>query len=361
MHTLGTHFTELLNNIRPPVHRREAAHDLPPKVRDFIANHVEFETLYPHTRLAGSYAQATCVGDVKDVDFLVRVPGDPEENEPEAKRLVQDLKNVLDELPEYLGYNGEAAIDIERARRSVHVYFEVEDFHLDVVPCIAPDGFDEVLYVPDRGFNEWIPSHPIGYINLLRELDEEYHQKVRPLIKLLKHFRNYHMKTRLPKSYWLGALVIHHIRKDDGLDTTISLAELFHDLCDAVYLQYDHLLHTSETATPNIPDPLLDHNISWNWERSHFETFMRRLDDGRKWSKQALDCDDREEAIELWQKIFGEEYFPTSIENAASRMAKSLSPGSTSVTSSGLIVQSSQATPRDTSVRGTTFHGDFDA
>jgi len=200
---------------------------------------------------------------------LVRVPGDPEENEPEAKQLVQDLKNVLDELPEYLGYNGEAAIDIERARRSVHVYFEQEDFHLDVVPCIAPDGFDEVLYVPDRGFNEWIPSHPIGYINLLRELDEKYHQKVRPLIKLLKHFRNYHMKTRRPKSYWLGALVIHHIRKANGLDTTISLAELFHSICDAVYLQYDHLLHTSETATPNIPDPLLDHNISWNWERSH--------------------------------------------------------------------------------------------
>jgi hypothetical protein len=38
-------------------------------------------------------------------------------------------------------------------------------------------------------------------------------------------------------------------------------------------------------------------NTSWNWERSHFETFMRRLDDGRAWARKALDADDRETAV----------------------------------------------------------------
>ena len=82
MHTLGTHFSELLINIKPPAHRLDAAKELPPDVREFLAKHETFETVSPHTRLVGSYAQDTCVGDVKDVDFLVRVPGDPEENEP---------------------------------------------------------------------------------------------------------------------------------------------------------------------------------------------------------------------------------------------------------------------------------------
>lgn len=202
---------------------------MPWKIRDYIKASKDFSTVYPHTRLAGSYAQHMAVGDVKDVDTLVRVPGDPEANEPEAKKLILDLKKLLDKLPEALGYEGYAALDIERARRSIHVYFKDKDFHLDFVPCIAPDGFEEMLYVPDRGFNKWIPSHPIGYINLLNELNEKFDTKVKPLGKLLKHFRNYQMATRKPKSYWLGALLIYHIQ-EDSLDMTQSLGVLFHDL-----------------------------------------------------------------------------------------------------------------------------------
>ncbi|MCI0560084.1 MAG: nucleotidyltransferase [Nitrososphaera sp.] len=307
MFTLGTHFEKLLKNIQPLEERLDATRDLPPLVRSYLEECQDFPTVSPHSRLVGSYAQHTSVGDVKDVDFLVRVDGDPEKNEPEAKQLIRDLKKALDDLPEALGYMGSAGIDIERARRSVHVYFERYDFHLDVVPCIAPVGFEEVIYVPDRGLNKWIKSHPVGFIDLLKDLNENSSGKVRRLYKLLKHFRNYHMKTRRPKSYWLGALLIHHISKADGLDTSKSLAELFHDLLDAVYNQYDHLLHIDDTATPNIPDPMLGHNISWNWSRSHFETFMRRLDDGRTWARKALDSEDRETAIDWWQKVFGAE------------------------------------------------------
>lgn len=360
MHKLVTHFNILLENIQPSQERIDKAQDLPWKVRDYLKEHEEFTTLYPYSYLAGSYAQHLCVGDVKDVDFLVRVPGDPDENEPEAKQLIQDLKRALDGLPEALGYDGETEIDIERARRSVHVFFEGEDFHIDAVPCIAPNGFDEVLYVPDRGFNKWIKSNPIGYINLIKDLNDEHYGKVRPLIKLLKHFRNYQMKTRRPKSYWLGALVIHHIRKENGLNMSLSLAELFRDLCNAIYWQYDHLLWTSETDTPSIRDPLLDHDISWNWSRTHFETFMRRLDDGRDWATKALESDERGKAIDWWQKIFGEEYFPNQeeVEQAAVRFGIEGTPGKSFATDMGIIVPSKPSTGIFTPVTQTTFHGE---
>ena len=221
MFPLITHFEKLLKNIQPPKKRLEAAQELPGKIRNYIKASKDFLTLDPHTRLAGSYAQHMAVGDVKDVDTLVRVPGDPKANEPEAQKLILDLKKLLDKLPESLGYEGYAAVDIERARRSIHVYFKDKDFHLDFVPCIAPDGFEEMLYVPDRGFNEWIPSHPIGYINLLNELNKSFDEKVKPLGKLLKHFRDYQMKPRKSKSYWLGALLIYHIQ-EGSLDMTQS-------------------------------------------------------------------------------------------------------------------------------------------
>lgn len=361
MHTLGTHFKKLLTNICPPQERLDAARDLPSQVRQFLKEHEEFSTLAPHTRLVGSYAQHTSVGDVKDVDFLVRVPGNPEENEPNAKDLIQELKTTLDELPEFLGYSGYSSTDdltIERARRSVHIYFEEKDFHVDVVPCIAPKGFKEIIYVPDRGFNEWIPSHPIGYIELIKTLDDDSGGKVRALMKLVKHFRDYQMKTRKPKSYWLGALIIHHIRKDNGLDTSKTLAELFRDFCDAVYQQYDHLLVVSDTATPNISDPMLDHNVSWNWKRTHFETFMRRMDDGRKWATKALDVDDKEVAIILWQKIFGEEYFPSDISEFAASLAASVLPGQSFITGSGRVTSERHSKKTSIQIPKTTFHGE---
>lgn len=353
---LTTHFGELLKNVRPPQNRIKAAQELPPLVRDYIQQSKDFPTIAPHTRLAGSYAQKMGAGDVKDVDTLVRVPGDPKKNEPEAKQLILDLKNLLDDLPEYLDYEGYSEIDVERARRSIHVYFRNEDFHLDFVPCIAPGGFEEIIYVPDRGFNKWIASHPIGYINLLNELQKEHNRKVKPLGILLKHFRNQQMKTRKPKSYWLGALLVHHIQSGN-VDSSECLGVMFHDLLYAIYCQYDHLLSTSSTATPNIPDPILGHNVSWNWDRSHFETFMRRIDEGRKWASKALETDDREKAITYWQKIFGADYFPSEVETAASDLASAGLPGKAYVSSTGLILPTLPKSGLYTATQPTKFHG----
>lgn len=355
MFTLGTHFEVLDQNIRPPEERIKAAQDLPPKVRDYLREHEDFDTIAPHSRLVGSYAQDLCVGDVKDVDFLVRLDGDPEENDPQAKQVIQELKKALDDLPEALGFEGYAGVDIERARRSVHVYIKGREFHLDVVPCIASKGFDEVLYVPDRGFDKWIESHPVGYLNLLAELNADSGGKVKRLGRLLKHFRNYQMQTRRPKSYWLGALLVHHVR--NTLDTSQPLAVLFRDLLDGIYNQYASLLPRTDGATPNIPDPMLGHNVSWNWDRSHFETFMRRIDEGRKRATKALEAEDRETAVEWWQKVFGDEHFPSDVGEAAKGQAQAGLPGAAVVLPSGGVAAQRPTAGSFTPTRPTKFHG----
>jgi hypothetical protein len=355
MHTLGTFFDVLDENIRPPQERLDAARDLPPLLREYLRQHQNFATVEPHSRLVGSYAQDLSVTDVKDVDILVRVDGDPENNEPEAKQLIRELKAALDGVPEALGFVGWTDVDISGARRSVHVYLENRDFHFDVIPCVAPDGLEEALYVPDRGFNKWVPSHPVGFVQLLDELNKEHGRKVKRLGRLLKHFRDHQMKQRRPKSYWLGALLVHQVR--GSLDTSQPLAVVFRDLLDGVYNRYASLLGQDNDATPNIPDPLLGHNISWNWGRPAFETFMRRLDDGRKWATKALDADDRETAISYWQRLFGEEFFPTEVEEAAKDQAEKARPGAAAVLGSGMVVSRNPGTGIYTPTRPTTFHG----
>lgn len=356
MLTLGTHFDELDRKIRPPKERLEAARDLPPMVRDYLRQHEEFETVAPHSRIVGSYAQDLSVGDVKDVDILVRVDGHAEANEPQAKQLILDLKGALDGLPEALGFEGYAGVDIERARRSVHVYLVGRDFHFDLVPCIAPNGFEEPLYVPDRGFNKWIPSHPVGFVALLDGLNTAHGGKMKRLGRLFKHFRDYQMKNRRPKSYWLGALLVHHVQST--LDMSQPLALLFRDLLDALYKQYASLLGREDEATPNIPDPMLGHNISWNWGRSHFETFMRRVDDGRKWAAMATEVADREEAVAYWQKVFGEKYFPSDVTEAAKELAQAGLPGVATVLSSGRVSAWRPATGMSTLSGPTRFYGE---
>jgi hypothetical protein len=197
----------------------------------------------------------------------------------------------------------------------------------------------------------------VGYIQLLDDLNTTYCGKVKCLGRLIKHFRDYHMKQRKPKSYWLGALMVYHVRRKNGLNMSQPLAVIFRDLLEAIHAQYDHLLWTSNSATPRIPDPMLGHDISWNWSRAHFETFMRRIDEGRDWATHALESEDRSEAIMSWQKVFGREFFPSQIDEMASGLAAVGLPGRAVVSGTGLVTAIKPASGMSIVTRPTTFHG----
>lgn len=361
MHTLGTHFEKLIQNLSPAQERRDAARDLPEVVRNYLRTSQDFATVDPHTHLVGSYAQDLSVGDVKDVDILVRVDGDPTTNNPEAKKVIRSLGAALRELPEWdelplwLGLGGN--VDVTGSRRSVHIFFEGHAFHLDIVPCIAPDGFSAELWVPDRGWNSWVRSHPVGIVQLITMLNDRHGGKVRPLGKLLKHFRNHQMQYRRPKSYWLVALLLHQVQ-EGRLDFDQPLALVFRDLLEEIYNKYAPLLSRNDQATPNIADPLLDHNVSWNWDRSDFEAFMNRLANGTDWATSALAAHDRDEAIKWWQKIFGASYFPSDVSSYARTLTAASYPGAAHAAGTGLILPSRPDSGVSTPIKRTTFHGE---
>src|SRR4051812_9738631 len=114
MYTLGTYFDKIIENLAPPQERFNAARDLPAAMREYLRTHTDILTVAPHTRLVGSYAQHLSVTDVKDVDILVRVDGDPESNEPTARQVIKDLRTAVngfpewEDLPEWLGGGGYA-------------------------------------------------------------------------------------------------------------------------------------------------------------------------------------------------------------------------------------------------------------
>jgi hypothetical protein len=84
---------------------------------------------------------------------------------------------------------------------------------------------------------------------------------------------------------------------------------------------------------------MLGNNVAFNWERSAFESFMRRLKESIGWAERALEMDRNQldEAVALWQKVFGEECFTDSATLRKRQKAAWLSAGGGYVGSSGAV------------------------
>ena len=84
---------------------------------------------------------------------------------------------------------------------------------------------------------------------------------------------------------------------------------------------------------------MLGNNVAKTWTRDEFETFMRRIEESKRLAERAMEEDDEEKAIKLWQELFndddGVEYFPTVVEES---LTKSLSGNSLLISSSGQVL-----------------------
>lgn len=348
MLTLPEHFAELLSNIEPQQDRANKAKAVPAKIRDYLKECDEIVTAAPHSRLAGSYARATAIHAIKDVDIVLLVSPDYQDGKPET--VLDHLDNGLQGLPAALGEDGEAT-SLRHQRRSIRVRLEQDDFDVDVVPVTAPNGLDQPLWVPDRGWNKWVKTDPLGYAASLSKLNDDHGDKVVRLVKLLKHWRDAQMIYRRPKSYWLECMVYRHISRGWVQTEGQSFAELFTALLGSILEQYQSKLD-QDGAVPAIPDPRLGNNVAWNWERSEFESFMRRIKESQGWAQRALKCgdDEFEEAVSLWQNVFngnGYEMFPTLIDETSAAVIKAARSGQgLFVTATGrVLAQKPSTTP----------------
>lgn len=324
MNSLRDHFLAFLTRINPKEDRISLAIELPAKVREFLEESEKIVTVEPYTRLSGSYARDTAIKQIKDVDILLFVDPEYKEKDDSAKATINLLVNALEGLPKALGdENGkvDAELSLKRQRRSVlvHVTIDNEEFDMDIVPAIYEGDKPEPLEVPDRDLSKWISSNPLGYTQALSELNQDQQGKIKPLIKMFKHWRDVQMKYRRPKSYWLECMIYKHAIATKLKIEDASYGELFHSLLTSIYEDYIAAFE-QDGAVPVVKDPMLGNNVAKSWTRAEFETFMRRIDESKNWAARALETDDEAKAIELWQKVFnedgGEEYFPTIVDEA---------------------------------------------
>lgn len=346
MLTLPDHFSKFLMNIQPGLERVALAQAFPNGIRDYLQETDLITTTQPHSRLTGSYARNTAIKNIKDVDIILFADSSyRDDGDKGPEELLDDLVTALKGLPKALGDESgyvDAELALRRQRRSVNVCITLigELFAVDVVPAVLIGGANETFWIPDKEWNKWIKSNPLGYGKYLSALNKKYKDKVVPLIKMLKHWRDVQMIYRRPKSYWLECMVVKHIEDDRLIFDDKSHAELFSNLLQSIY---GDLLPVweDEDKVPIIPDPMLGNNVAWNWKRSEFETFMRRVDESRRWAERALNCEKDADAIDLWQKVFNkddEEYFPSNVDDTLKALAEGSRVGTLRYTSTGIIL-----------------------
>ncbi len=344
MQSLPLHFRLLLANIEPSQERKDLAAALPGDLRDWLKEH-ELETEWPHTRLGGSYMRSTATLDIHDVDTFLFRPASDLDRTPNA--VVLELKNVLEDYPG-------AIVEVRPQRRSVRLHFVDHDLSLDIVPCVAEDGYPGPLQIPDRPQQEWIVSLPFEYMDRLSRLNKDHNGKVKRLIKLVKAWRDVQMINNRPRSYVLEIMIVQLVEDGTLVLDGRSWPQILEDLFVHWHDEYGDLLE-QEDALPQIEDQHLDTESSTPWERRSFETFIRRVEKAKKIALRANCQEDDESAAEEWAKLFGE-HWPEDddVKAEARREAAAHQTGVARIGRAGRVVGC--AAPVVTS-RPTRFHG----
>jgi hypothetical protein len=349
MHVLPEYFEKLLSSIEPSEERVVAAQEAHGLVRKHLQACDVLPTVAPHSCLAGSYDRHTAINDIKDVDVLVRVPDDYESKAP--AEVLQLLTSSLRKLA------GVTEVELREQRRSVHVTLAQYDFHLDIVPTVAANGVGCALKVPDKPHQEWVTSNPLGYAAMLTDLNQSHGEKVVPLVKMMKQWRDTHMRQRSskPKSYWLECMLYGLL--NDGRITADEKGWglLFRDALSAMCDRCRHAYEKTDSA-PSIEDPATRKIVTAKWERAHFETFMERLHEALGWADRALEEDKADDAIKLWRKVFGDQ-FPAE-EQKAEAMAEAIRAGVMAVGPTGRVSVGTLSSEPQVQPRPTRFYGD---
>ena len=336
-------FDALLKKINPSSGRVAVVKRLHGEVRDWLEDH-EYETRAPHSRLIGSYARHTAICDIKDVDVLLFLPEAALDRTPES--ILRELKKVLKEYPD-------STVETAPQRRSIRMDFPDENCTIDLVPAVAKEGIKKPLWIPDRRQQEWIRSDPLGYGRTLSAANGDHGQKLVPKIKLTKAWRDEQMERRKTKSYLLEVIFYWAVTSDAVTLVGKSTAQNLCDFFEHIEAKWKSLMDEG-TGTPRVLDPQLGTVVKW--ERSHFETFMRRIREAAKAARKAIEAESDEDAVPEWKKVFGN-LWPTQeeVEEEARCAAKEGQPGSAFVSATGGIgtLASGGAIPS----RTTTFHG----
>ncbi len=286
-------FKDFLNDIEPSSTTKTNASNAHTGPRDFLASHEVFKKWHVSTFLSGSYKRDTAIRprttdgqeDRADVDVIVLTShtlGD----EPEG--VISLLYKTLKEKYK----------NIEKNVRSVTIV--TNNFNVDIVPIIAPNGIAGILYIPDRKLKSWVETNPPKHTLWTTETNKKAGGRFKPLVKLVKWWRRENQtRFRRPKGFVIECVVAACM---DYSQTDYQ--ELFVGTLERIIATYQPNIDLGEV--PRIADPAVPGNSVTNGMTfEEFKAFHTLAKKHAKLGREAIAEENPEKETEKWRTIFG--------------------------------------------------------
>lgn len=305
---LPSYFDRFVSNVEPTDERMAAVASAHGVLREHLVEDADLAHPVLETFLSGSYRRETAVQPIKDVDVMVVLDGyegSDVSDFPTPSAVFSDLKAALQTFYEN--------VELADQRRSIGVTLPDDDIVLDVVPAIAPDGFDSTLYVPDRERSQWLHSNPKAHIANATDVNDQSGGKFKPVTKAFKWWRSRLDENRRPKSFLLETLISAEVVLDgeNAADCFVRTLDQLVDRC---------ALDIGEGRVPFVEDPGApgdNLSVSCGWTFADARWFLEQLRVAQSNVKKAVAAATKSESVACYRAIFGLEFPAVDGEESA--------------------------------------------
>ena len=247
----------------------------------------------------GSYALGTLIkpvddNDEYDADIQIVMNPNPKW---EAKDYVHAINQTLAGNKNY--------VDKLRLKTRCVTVDYAGDFHLDVVPRVTINGKHCVCNRIDNKFEE---TDGTGYRDWFNGKNRITGGNLKRVVRLLKHLRD-HKNSFTAKSILLTTLAGNAIKvSDEGTAAVSTVADTLETVLSRMndYLQ-------QHPNMPEIKNPVLPtEDFNRHWDQRRYANFRNRVQSYAQTAKQAKAEPSAEQAIKLWQDLFGDKFGKSS-------------------------------------------------
>ena len=295
--TNNADFESFLKDINPSRATIDEASRLQQNLRAHLSANDNYKNIYRNSYLSGSYAKKTFIrprkdSDGCDIDIIV------ETNHSNNDSPYTVLCELRDAILERNCYN-------EVKVQSHSVGIEMASFHIDVVPLA--EGDDGILYIGSKDDGSWKQTNPKGHISWSTEVNQNFSDKYKPLVKIMKWWRRENCPewNKFPKGITLEKMIADNLRESEltieesVMQTMANLAEAYTECTEAC-------------CVPFIADPVLpNNNLAAKYKVENFSGFISKL------NEHLTLLANEGTSNSTWKKILGNN-FPS--ENSKSNM-----------------------------------------
>lgn len=186
----------LVQDIEPTASQKEGASRSHTHLAELLSQGPFGQRILDHY-LSGSYARATAIRPIDDVDIIFVV--DPSAWRTAAQTLyggVPAPSTILDSFANAIRYRYPVS-SVFGQRRSVRL--QLYHLDIDVVPAIRIDA--QRVWVPDVDSGNWIESAPKRHIEIATHINQLRNGNFKPLVKVLKYWNSKLPSTTTFKSF----------------------------------------------------------------------------------------------------------------------------------------------------------------